>query len=59
MAQPDAEELREIGDLIDAGKVRPHIEAVFRLTEAGAAQRQLETQHNRGKIVLQVVPESL
>jgi NADPH:quinone reductase-like Zn-dependent oxidoreductase len=39
--------------------VRPHIEAVFRLAEAGAAQRQLETKHNRGKIVLQVVPENL
>jgi NADPH:quinone reductase-like Zn-dependent oxidoreductase len=59
VAQPDAAELREIGDLIDAGKVRPHIEAVFRLAEAGAAQRQLETRHNRGKIVLQVVPENL
>jgi NADPH:quinone reductase-like Zn-dependent oxidoreductase len=59
MAQPDAGELREIGELIDAGKVRPHIESVFRLTEAGAAQRQLENRHNRGKIVLQVVPESL
>jgi NADPH:quinone reductase-like Zn-dependent oxidoreductase len=59
MAQPDAAELREIGDLIDAGKVRPHIEAVFRLAEAGAAQRQLETKHNRGKIVLQVVAENL
>lgn len=58
VAQPDADELREIGDLIDAGKVRPHIEAVFRLAEAGAAQRQLETQHNRGKIVLEVVAES-
>jgi NADPH:quinone reductase-like Zn-dependent oxidoreductase len=30
MAQPDADELREIGALIDAGKVRPHIQAVFR-----------------------------
>jgi NADPH:quinone reductase-like Zn-dependent oxidoreductase len=58
VAQPDADELREIGDLIDAGKVRPHIEAVFRLAEAGAAQRQLETQHNRGKIVLEVIAES-
>jgi NADPH:quinone reductase-like Zn-dependent oxidoreductase len=54
MAQPDADELREIGALIDAGKVRPHIQAVFRLSDAGAAQQQLETKHNRGKIVLQV-----
>jgi NADPH:quinone reductase-like Zn-dependent oxidoreductase len=57
MAQPDAGELREIGALIDAGKVRPHIEAVFRLTDAGAAQRRLEAKHNRGKIVLQVAAE--
>jgi NADPH:quinone reductase-like Zn-dependent oxidoreductase len=57
MAQPDAGELREIGALIDAGTVRPHIEAVFRLTDAGAAQRRLEAKHNRGKIVLQVAAE--
>jgi NADPH:quinone reductase-like Zn-dependent oxidoreductase len=58
MAQPDAAELREISALIDAGKVRPHIEAVFRLTDAGAAQRRLEDKHNRGKIVLQVAAET-
>jgi NADPH:quinone reductase-like Zn-dependent oxidoreductase len=54
MAQPDAAELDEIGVLIDSGKVRPHVAAVFRLTDAGAAQQQLETKHNRGKIVLRI-----
>jgi len=54
MAQPNAEELQEIGVLLDTGKLRPHIAAVFRLEDAAVAQRQLETQHNRGKIVLHV-----
>jgi NADPH:quinone reductase-like Zn-dependent oxidoreductase len=54
MAQPDAAELDEIGVLIDSGKVRPHVAAVFRLTDVGAAQQQLETKHNRGKIVLRI-----
>jgi NADPH:quinone reductase-like Zn-dependent oxidoreductase len=54
IAHPDAGELGAIGSLINAGKIRPHVEAVFRLNEAGAAQRQLESHHNRGKIVLQI-----
>jgi NADPH:quinone reductase-like Zn-dependent oxidoreductase len=54
MAQPDAKELHEIGELVDAGKLRAHIAAVFRLEDIALAQRQLESQHNRGKIVLHV-----
>jgi NADPH:quinone reductase-like Zn-dependent oxidoreductase len=53
-AHPDGHELEEIGKLVDAGKVRAHIAAVFRLEDVALAQRQLETQHNRGKIVLHV-----
>jgi NADPH:quinone reductase-like Zn-dependent oxidoreductase len=53
-AQPSARELGEIGELLDAGRVRPHIAAVFRLEAVAAAQRQLESHHNRGKIVLHV-----
>jgi NADPH:quinone reductase-like Zn-dependent oxidoreductase len=54
MAAPNAQELGQIGALLDAGKLRPHIAAVFRLEDVAAAQRQLESQHNRGKIVLHV-----
>jgi NADPH:quinone reductase-like Zn-dependent oxidoreductase len=58
VAEPDAGELREIGRLIDNGKVRPHIGATFPLNEAGAAQQQLESKHIRGKVVLRVAGES-
>jgi NADPH:quinone reductase-like Zn-dependent oxidoreductase len=58
MAQPNAAELTEIGKLIDSDQVRPHIEAVFPLTDVAVAQHQLETQHSRGKIVLQVAGQA-
>jgi NADPH:quinone reductase-like Zn-dependent oxidoreductase len=55
MAQPSGEQLAEIAGLIDAGKVRVEVQRVFPLTEAARAQRALEEEHNRGKIVLKVV----
>jgi NADPH:quinone reductase-like Zn-dependent oxidoreductase len=54
VAHPDAGELNEIRDLIDAGTVRPFVEAVYELEEVAAAHRRLEEGHVRGKIVLQV-----
>jgi NADPH:quinone reductase-like Zn-dependent oxidoreductase len=54
MAQPNASELAEIGQLIAAGKVKPYIEATFPLEEAGAAMQRLEHRHTQGKIVLEV-----
>jgi NADPH:quinone reductase-like Zn-dependent oxidoreductase len=54
VAHPDASELNEIRDLIDAGKVRPFVQAVYELHEVAEAHRRLEEGHVRGKIVLQV-----
>lgn len=54
LVHPDGAQLAEIGALIDAGKVRPVIEAVFPLVEAAEAHRRSESGHARGKIVLQV-----
>ena len=54
MAQPNAEELQQIGKLIDEGKIRPHVEITFPLERAAEAQRRLESAHTRGKVVLQV-----
>ncbi len=48
-------ELGEIGKLVDAGRVRPHVQAVFPLEEAAEAQRTLENGHVRGKVVLQMI----
>ncbi len=54
-AQPNGAELAEIGALIDAGRVHPHVHAIYPLEEAATAMRQLESGHVRGKIVLQVL----
>ncbi len=54
MAQPNGGELREIGRLIDEGRVRPEVTAVLSLAEAALAQRRLEQEHPRGKVVLRV-----
>lgn len=54
MAHPDAAQLAEVGQLIDAGKVRVHVDRVFPLGEARQAQQHLENAHVRGKVVLRV-----
>ena len=54
MAQPNGAQLAEIGRLIDAGQVMPSIADVFPLQRAGDAERELEKEHVRGKIVLNV-----
>jgi NADPH:quinone reductase-like Zn-dependent oxidoreductase len=54
VVQPNGAELNEIGRLIDAGKLRPHVEAVFPLAAVRTAQQQLERKHIRGKIVLEI-----
>ena len=54
MAQPKAEQLEEIGRLIDAGSVKVFVAKTFPLDQVGAAQEELEKQHTSGKIVLLV-----
>jgi len=54
---PDAEDLTEIAQLIDAGKIKPIVTKVLPLSEAIAAQRQAETHHTRGKVVLKIADE--
>jgi NADPH2:quinone reductase len=51
------DQLTEIASLADAGKVKPEIAAVFPLRDAAQAHRMSETEHVRGKIVLQVVSD--
>ena len=48
-------DLQQIADLIDSGKIRPVVSAIFPLQEAAEAQRQMETHHTKGKIVLKVI----
>jgi NADPH:quinone reductase-like Zn-dependent oxidoreductase len=51
---PDADDLAEIAQLIDAGKIKPIVTQVPPLSEAIAAQQQAATHHTRGKVVLRI-----
>ncbi len=55
IVEPNRDQLTQIGNLIDAGKIRPIIETVFPLSEARRAYEQGLGGHTRGKIVLKVV----
>jgi NADPH:quinone reductase-like Zn-dependent oxidoreductase len=52
---PDAAQLTEIANLIDAGIVKVHVDAVFLLAEAAKAHELSATNRVRGKIVLKVL----
>jgi len=52
--QPDAWELAEIGALIELGRIKPVIHAVYPLAEVAMAEQALAEEHVRGKIVLTV-----
>lgn len=54
MAKAYAEQLREIAQLVDAGKVRVVISQTLPLSEAKEAHQQLEHEHTQGKVVLTV-----
>jgi NADPH:quinone reductase-like Zn-dependent oxidoreductase len=56
-AHPDAEDLAEIAQLIDSGKIKPIVTQVLPLSEAIAAQQQAATHHTRGKVVLRIADE--
>ncbi|HEV2703282.1 MAG TPA: NADP-dependent oxidoreductase [Steroidobacteraceae bacterium] len=47
-------DLAAIGELIDAGKVKPVVTKTYQLKEAAAAERFLELEHPAGKVVLSV-----
>ncbi len=47
-------DLAAIGELIDAGKVKPVVTRTYPLNEAAAAERFLEHEHPAGKVVLAV-----
>src|SRR5256714_2416065 len=54
---PDSEDLGEIAQLIDAGKIKPIVTQVLPLSEAIAAQQRAATHHTRGKVVLRIADE--
>jgi 2-desacetyl-2-hydroxyethyl bacteriochlorophyllide A dehydrogenase len=56
-SHPDAKDLAEIAQLIDAGKIKPIVTQVRPLSEAVATQQQAATHHTRGKVVLRIADE--
>jgi len=56
-AQPNGDQLQEIGALIDQGKVKVVVASTFELRQAAEAQSALGEKHIRGKVVLKVVEQ--
>lgn len=50
-------DLKAIGEIIDAGQVKPVISRIFSLTDAAEAQKLSESGHARGKIILSVATQ--
>jgi NADPH:quinone reductase-like Zn-dependent oxidoreductase len=51
---PIGKTLTEVATLVETGKIKPHVSAVFPLAEAARVHVMIEGKHTRGKIVLQV-----
>ena len=56
-AQPNSEELAQIGKLIDEKKIKVILSDTFPLADAAKGQAKADTGHARGKIVLKVRDE--
>jgi NADPH:quinone reductase-like Zn-dependent oxidoreductase len=54
MATPNASQLEEIARLIDSGKVKVVIDAIYPLEEAAKAHAHMEHDHIHGKVVLKI-----
>ena len=52
--QPDAKQLVDIAKLIDTGHVKPVVTEVMSMADVAKAHEMSETEHVRGKIVLEV-----
>lgn len=55
MAKSLPADLQQIADLVDSGKIKPIVTKILPLKDAAEAQRQIESHHTRGKIVLKVI----
>ncbi len=58
LVRPNAAQLTEIAQLIDAGKIKVTVSQVVSLQDVAKAHQQIETGHTKGKIVLKVAEES-
>jgi NADPH:quinone reductase-like Zn-dependent oxidoreductase len=53
--KPDAEQLATLAEIIDDGHVKPMITELLPLADVAKAHEMSETEHVRGKIVLEVI----
>jgi NADPH:quinone reductase-like Zn-dependent oxidoreductase len=51
---PDGDQLAEIGDLLNAGRIQPVIDKVFPFQQAKEALAYLEKGRAKGKVVVQM-----
>jgi NADPH:quinone reductase-like Zn-dependent oxidoreductase len=58
LAQMNEPDLLELGDLIEAGKVKPVIDRSYAFQDVAEAMRYLETGRARGKVVLTRAPDA-
>ena len=56
LAQPNRQQLKQIGQQIDEGKVRVVVQQTLPLEEVRRAHEFMETEHVCGKVVLEVAP---
>jgi NADPH:quinone reductase-like Zn-dependent oxidoreductase len=57
IVEPNQHQLLEVTKLIDAGKLKPVIDAVVPLADAAAAYNgTLQNRHGRGKIAVEIIP---
>ena len=52
--EPKVPQLDHIRELVDSGKLKTHLSAVYSLAEVHKAHADMETEHTRGKIVLKI-----
>jgi NADPH:quinone reductase-like Zn-dependent oxidoreductase len=52
--RPSGADLRELSELVEDGRLKPHVEEVFPLERAADAHERIEGGHVRGKLVLSV-----
>jgi NADPH:quinone reductase-like Zn-dependent oxidoreductase len=57
IAEPRADQLREIGEWLDSGRLRVVVDKVYPLAEVAAAHQYSESGRARGKVVLEL-PEA-
>ena len=47
--------LQKVWPLLDAGRIRPIVDSVFALAEAGKAHARMESGEHKGKIILALI----